>query len=393
MKQSRMLYLCTKEEPSVLRVLSTRYSVDVYHVGADRKWEDQSWNLVVFQNADVWQKQFFRKLKKYPWLFISTQTDIRGYIAPAPNLFGAINMSGGNLSLWGIPQELQLNLLQPVEKTADYYFFEEQPETCRIVYCPTGNRVCESDFKLISFIQTTNAALTIVSDQYQSLIDAFPPSVEIIPQKSWLQAFKKAHMVIASNHNAVRAMALCKPCVVLGDCGLGGMVTLENYEQLQSVSFTGRKGACPGEMVPSDLLESEIRKVFFADGNKMVQTIQKMVWDTYGMDNFSAMLYKETERIMDLSATMKNKKKQLTLKPLQSSVFRVEKLDGKQYMMRGMLCFGELDEDMSGLLEQCDGATSIQELIGQNGYDAEAATILWENLYELWKEKLIVFNL
>lgn len=392
MKQSRILYLCAKEEPSVVKVLSSRHSLSVYHVGTDSEWEEQSWSLVVFQDAEVWQKQFLRKLRKYPWLFISTRTDIRGYIAPASNLFGAINMGGGNLSLWGIPQEMQLNLFRPVERTADYYFFEEQPETCRIAYCPTGNSVCENDFKLISFIQTTNAVLTIVSDQYQALADAFPPSVEIVPQKSWLSVFRKAHMVVASGHDAIRAMALCKPCVVLGDCGLGGMVTPKNYEQLQSVSFAGRKGACTGEIVPSDLLECEIRKVFFADYKVMVQTIQKKVWDMYGMDHFSAMLCKEIEEIIDLSATMKSKKKRLALKPFRSSAFCLEELDGKQYMMRGMLCFGELDEDMSGLLEQCNGTTSILELIEQNGYDEETATILWENLCELWKKKLIVFK-
>lgn len=42
--------------------------------------------------------------------------------------------------------------------------------------------------------------------------------------------------------DAVQALALCKPCVVLGDYGLGGLVTSENYASLQSVCFKGRKG-------------------------------------------------------------------------------------------------------------------------------------------------------
>lgn len=96
---------------------------------------------------------------------------------------------------------------------------------------------------------------------------------------------------------------------------------------------------------------------------------------------------------MDLFAIIKNKKKRLALKPYLSSVFRQEEFDGKRYMVRGMLRLNGLDEEMAELLEQCDGTISIQELIERNGYGSESATILWENLYELWKEKMILFKL
>lgn len=392
-KQLHLLYLCTKEEPFILKVLSSRYSIHVYHVGIDRELDTQQWNLVIFQDADVWQRRLFQKLKKFPCLFISTRTDIKGYISPMRNLFGVVNIGGADLSLWGIPQELQLQLQRPVEKVADYYFFEQQPETCRIAYCPTGNSVCENDFKLLSFIQTTNAVLTIISDQYQPLADAFPSSVEVVPLKSWLSIFKKAHIVIASGYNAICTMALCKPCVVLGDCGLGGMVTPVNYKQLQSVYFAGRKGACVGEMVPADLLEAEIRKAFLTNYKEELHIIREKVWGEYGLTGFLEMLFKEIERIMDLSVRIRSKKKRLALKPFRSSVFGQENLEGKLYVMRGMQCLGELDEDMSNLLEQCDGELTIGELIERNDYDQEDATLLWGNLYELWKEKLILFKL
>lgn len=392
MKES-ILYLCTQEEPSVLKVLSSRYSVHVYRTGTDKELDNQQWKLVVFQDADVWQERFFQKLKKIPWIFISTRTDIRGYITPMPNLFGVVNMGGANLSLWGIPEEMQLRLKQPVEKVADYYFFEEQPKACRIVYCPTGTSVHENDFKLLSFLQTTNSVVTIVSDQYQAMANAYPGFIEVVPQKSWLSTFKKAHLVVASGHNAIRAMALCKPCIIVGECGLGGMVTPINYEQLQSSSFSGRKGASPGEVVPSDLLEAEIRKVFGVNNKEYVQNIQKRICETYSLEKFSALLLKEVERITNLSAMIKNRKKRFTLKPYLSSMFQQKEYKGIRHIMRGMLHLGELDEDMSKLLEQCNRVTSIQELTERNGYDPESATILWENLHELWKEKLILFEL
>lgn len=393
MKGACLLYLCIQEEPYLLKVLSSHYSVYVHRIGADKELENHSWDLVIFQDADVWQKKIFQKLKKFPWLYISTRADIRGYVAPTENLYGVVNIGGAKLSLYGIPEELQICLQRPVDKTADYYFFEREPETCRIVYCPTGNSASENDFKLLSMVHTTNSVLTIVSDQYQALVNAFPAFVEIVPSKYLVSAFKKAHLVVASGHNAVCAMALCKPCIVLGDFGLGGMVTPANYEQLQSVFFRGRKGACFGEVVPLDLLEAEICKTLWDDCSEDMQTIRKKVWNTYSIRIFSTMLFKEVERILDLSATMKSKKERLALKPSLSSVFQQEKFEDKRYMVRGMLRLGVLDEDMSELLSQCDGFLSIQELIERNKFDLVDSITLWENLCELWKEKLILFKL
>lgn len=395
MKQMHILYLYMgKEESLILKILASHYSVYAYDVRQNGEMEERIWDLVILQDAvyAVWQNTSFRKLRKYPWLFISTRRDIQGYVAPCRNLFGVINLSGVDLTVLGVPEEIQLRINRPVEKVADYYFYEQQPETCRIVYCPTGNSLCENDFKLFSFLQKTNAVLTILSDDYQVLAGAFPAFVKIVPRKFRLSVFRNAHLVVASGYDAVCAMALCKPCVVLGDCGLGGMVTPANYEQLQSVSFTGRKGACSGEMVPLDLLGTEIRKTFSTDCKEAMLTIQKKIQERYGLDSFSKMLVGEVERIVNLSFAMKNRKKRLSLRPFLSSVFRVEELEGKQYMMRGMLCFGEMDLDMSELLKQCDGARTVSELIEQNGYDQEDGAVLWENLYELWKEKLILFK-
>ncbi|MCS3049863.1 hypothetical protein NXV05_07855 [Parabacteroides johnsonii] len=156
-------------ESIVLQVLSTRCSVQLCRAGEENGLQKDGWDLVVLQDAVycLLQTNFCHKLKKYPWLFVSTRPDIRGYMAPTADLFGVANFSGINLSLWGIPEELQLRLDYPVERAADWYFYEQQPEVCRIAYCPTGNSVQENDFKLLSFIQKTNAEVTIVSDRYR----------------------------------------------------------------------------------------------------------------------------------------------------------------------------------------------------------------------------------
>ena len=210
---------------------------------------------------------------------------------------------------------------------------------------------------------------------------------------SKLPVFKKAHLVVASGLDVLRALALCKPCVVLGDYGLGGFVTPENFEQLHSVSFAGRKGAAWGEFVPGDLLETEIRKVFFTDYREQVRALQQQVKELYSKKQFADRLTAEVERIVSLSALLKDRKRRLELKPFRSSLFEIKEVEGKRYLMRGWQCFGEVEEEMAQLLMQCDGTRSVQELVARNGYDREEASVLWANLQALWNEKLILFAL
>lgn len=404
MKQMYILYIGieknlnnrSKELASYLvSLLSIRYRVDL--VGD--LFNDQSqelrrcYDLIIVHNSFtlVHYKKLLKQYVKCPIFFVATTKNINSYIAPFENLFGVLDMSDISSSVWGIPEELQLRLNYPVEKLGNYYCYEQQPELCQIVYCPTGNSIQENDLKLLTLLQRTNVLLTIVSDEYQFLKNALLPFVKIVSRLSWYSVYKKAHLIIASGSDAVRAMALCKPCVVLGDYGLGGMVTPANYDLLKSVCFEGRKGGYFGEIIPLNLLEIEIRKTFVCNQEDSVLDIKKRVANDYNKKDFDKKFLQEIERIISLSALMKQDRKKYLLKARLSSLFALDEVDGKQYLLRGMNYFGELDPEMVELLKQCDGTSSIYDLIQRNGYDNKDAGILWANLYELWKEKLILF--
>lgn len=406
MKQADILYIGMSEGLDIrskelsgylIRFLSSHYQVhllgDLFHESSSEL--RRSYDLILVQNSFsfVYYKKLLKRYVKCPVLFIATTLDLKSYVAPFENLFGILNMSRVPLSAWGIPEEIQLHLNYPVEKVANYYFYEQQPEFCRIVYCPTENSVQESDFKLLTFLQKTNALLTIVSDGYQCLKNALPPFVTIVPRNSWFSAYKKAHLVVASGFDAMCAMALCKPCVILGDYGLGGLVQPANYNNLESISFRGRKGGYFDELVPSALFEAEVRKVFDFDREESFLKLQKRVLEDYNKKDFNKKILQEIERIISLSVSIYSRKKRLLLKPCLSSLFTLETLENKQYLMRGFNCFGEMDQEMIDLLKQCGGTVSIQVLAEENGYDQEDVEVLWLNLYELWKKKLIFFAL
>lgn len=405
MKHSHILYLHKEKDANfsaetgryLQKVLSSRYFVQLYRIGKDNEkiLTARVWNLVILQDtaSEIWQLPIFRKLKKYPFLFISTLQDIRGYIVPFSNLAGVINLSGANLSAYGIPQEMQIRLNKPIEKKSNFYFFEQKPELCQIVFCPTEHGVKQNILKLITSLYLTNTELTVISDEYLFLQNILPAFVKIAPRTTWFSSFKKAHLIIASGYEAIQAMALCKPCVILGDYGLGGFVTQENYNNLQTVSFQGRKGAYFGEMIPHDLLEIEIKKVLTSDNREEVNAIQKCIISSYNPITFKKTLCHEVERIIKLSNEIKRKKGRMSLKPFVSSTLSIEEINEKKYIIRGISNLGEIETGMANLLEQCDGSSTIRELIDCNGYEEEDVSILWENLFELWNEKMLLFKL
>lgn len=395
--KDRLNLISTEVSECLLKLFSTYGTLhllgDLFEETSYR--EDKLYNLVVVQNSYsfIRYKDCIKRLRKSPVLFVSIGNQIESYVTSFENLFGVLNIGNISLSALGIPVEMQLCLNYPVEEVANWYFYEHNPKVYRIAYCPTGNSIQENDLKLISFVQRTNAFLTIVSDSYQGFADIYPSSVRVVSEKNRLSVFKKSHLVVASGQNVVRALAVCKPCVVLGDRGLGGLVTPANFEQLRSVSFSGRKGGYLGEFVPMDLLDAEIRNVFSSDSKDVIYTLCKKILALYDMDSFSIGLANEVDRIIALSTLLKSRKRRFDLKPFRSSIFQTEELEGETYIMRGLQCLGKIDDEMVRLLKQCDGTMTLSNLIRYNGYNLEDATILWENMYALWKEKLILFAL
>lgn len=399
MKKNAILYIYLENnlyDTWVLKILPACYSVRTCNLlkEPDNALFQQKWDLVIVSDARcfAFSETLRKKLKKYPLLFISARNDIGGYVAPWRNLMGVIKFADTHLSPYGIPEEIQRKVACPVEKVADYYLYEKKPDEYRVVYCPTRHTIGETDRKIGAVLQQMNVSLDIVTDFYEGVKEAFPSTVRILPQKAWFSAYRQAHLVIASGEEAVRALALRKTCIVLGDYGLGGLVNSETYESLKAFSFQGRNGAAFGEYIPIELLDIEIRKALTHSYREELGVIQKEIAASRNPAHFKKAVYGEVDRILSLLAAMRNRKKRWELKPRRTSVCKIRPSGNGNRLMRGLIEFGEIDGQTVTLLEQCDGLSTVGEIVRRNGCDAEEAAILWENLLELWKEKLIVLE-
>mgnify|MGYP001776949259 CR=1 FL=1 len=338
--------------------------------------------------AGKFQQGWSEKFPDVPCLFVSTNDDISGYPPLWENLFGVFAFTQVDFSLCGIPKEMLVRLSCPVREFADYYFYDPVPKICRMVYFPTGHTV-ENDRILFDFCRKSNVELTVVSDEYRFLCEALPLSIKVVSPEHARQVLQDAHVVLASGYEALCAMALCKPCIIFGDYGLGGLVTSRNYDLLENISFRGRKGGYFREVIPAKLLEAVVQSVFMTDYVEELRVVQRIIQKRHSWNRFVTTVNETVERLLVLQDANRQKE----LKPCLSSLVRVEVKEDKSILWRGMVCFGELDDDMAGILQQCDGTLAVDGLTALNGLTDEDAEVLWQNLLALWKEKIIFFKL
>ncbi len=353
------------------------------------------WDLVIVQNSLSFSlfRKIMQSLRKIPVIIVSHVDDFTGYVAPFDNLYAVLSTAGANLAYWNIPAELCNPLHTPITASGNYYRYDDQPDCYELVYYPVRNSTSRIDSKILSLTNLFNFRLTIIGEEYRTLKPAMNNLVRIIPHKQSIAAFKKAHLVMASGYQAIQAMALCKPCVVVGDHGLGGKVTPENYELFKKYGFRGRAGATSDEYIPLDLLQAEIQRALIVScENEMLMLRDLVLADGYSYHSFHRAITQTIDQVMKLHAHLQDKQLHPTLKPCLSSTFHIQEINDQSIITCGQIRFNEVDNDLLALLKQCDGTQTIEGIVVRNGYDREDIRAFSDSIIELWKRKLVVFN-
>ena len=393
---------------SLLRSLQlTRYQAYVYgdilfcgyfknpKIASSEQIAEVKWDVVIVQNSRCFSVYagIIRSLRKIPIIFVSNADDITGYVAPFDNLYAVLTTSETNLTHWNIPSELCKSLRIPVIASGNHYRYDEQPERYELVYCPVQNGNSLTDSKILSLANHLNCRITIIGEEYRTLLPAMSNLVRIVSRKRYPAIFKKAHLIIASGYQTLQALALCKPCVVAGSHGLGGKVTAENYAFFKKYGFKGRPGAAANEHIPLNLLQAEVQQALFTPCDYDMTVLHNSVLaDGYSFKSFQRAVTQTVEQVLMLHGRLKNRRLHNTLKPRLSNTFHVNHENDKNIISCGQVLFNEVDDDLLALLRQCDGTQTIEEIVMRNGYDREDVRIFADNIMELWKKKLIVFS-
>jgi hypothetical protein len=220
---------------------------------------------------------------------------------------------------------------------------------------------------------------------------ALPSYVRIVLRKNASTVLLKADVVIASCLDAVQAMVDAKPCIILGNYGLGGMVCQNNYDILQKYNFQGRAGASFQEYIPIELLSYEINKSLHFDNKKEIRWLEKRVTEDYNETLFQEKINERVISILSVSRKLRNKKTRLQLKPICTSIISKDNLNNTTYLTMGYNYYRSTDKELCRVLEQCNGQNTIQDIGLAIGYSEEEISILSANLQVLEKKKLLIF--
>jgi hypothetical protein len=384
---------------SLTKELGNHYELEMYSNDdnkntIDRPAKKRSYDLLLVQNSQCFIRfqSLLKTLKNIPLIFISYGNGISNYIAPLDNLYEVFNFGTVNLEAWGIPCEMQTFLKLPVSKK-NCFLEKPNDKIYRVLYYPTYHTIHNADKVVVSlFNQSKNVILTIVSDTYSIVDSSFPPGIKMVSRKASMPALKKAHVVLASGQDAIQAMAYAKPCVIVGDYGLGGKVTSQNYGVLEKYNFKGRAGASFDEMIPIELLANEIKNSFSPDNKENSQWVQKQIIENYNYSIFQRKVIERINAVALLAHKLQQKKTLISLKPLRTNILGIEKTREAIYLKRGSIYYGETDEIFLKVLEQCDGKKAIVDILSTDEYDKQDIRIICENLLELWRKKLITFH-
>ncbi|MCL2650906.1 MAG: hypothetical protein FWD60_07780 [Candidatus Azobacteroides sp.] len=355
----------------------------------------KDWDIVIIQNSLCFllYQLIMKYLRKFPIIFVSCIDDNTGYIAPFDNLYAVLSVGEADLTHWSIPVELNKAMKVPVKISGNYYRYEEQPDYYELVYFPVKNSTSKIDSKILNLINYNNCRLTVIGGEYKVLKPAINSKIRIVSDKQSLSAFKKAHLVMASGYQAIQAITLCKPCVIVGDHGLGGRITTENYELFKKYGFRGRAGASSDEFIPFDLLCAEIKQALSTSyENDMISLRDLVIADGYSYHCFHRNISRIIDHVRKLYLYLHDKNLSKSLKPCLSSIFSIQKMNNKSIIKCGQILFDEVDEDMLALLRQCNGKQTIEDIMIKNGYDLDNVPIFTHSILELWKKKIIVFN-
>ena len=356
------------------------------------------WDVAIIQNSLCFSRypEIMRLLRKTPVVFVSNADDISGYIAPFDNLYTVLSTVGGwqHLSSWNIPFELCRWVPVPVLVSGNHYLYEEEPDCYEFVYYPFENSSAQIDSKILSLTRLSNCRLSIIGEEYRTLKSVMNKRVRIVSRSQSVGALKKAHLVLASRYQAVQAIALCKPCVVIGSHGLGGRVTPDNYETFKRHGFKGRNGAAADEHIPLDLLQFDIKRALDKPCEEETVRLRDMLLaDDYSFGAFHSVISKTVANVIKLHEQLHNRKLYKKLKPRLSSTLSIKKMNEKNLMLCGDMILSEIDDDMEALLRKCDGSNTIENIVIESGYEHNDISVFAENVMEMWKKKLVVFNL
>lgn len=412
-----ILYICmTNHENSASEYLSWaimksmcnfRCNFFIYGENADKKpagipiasfeqVRTLAWDCVLVQNSECFYEyeEVFNRLKDVPKIFFGYDETTKCSVNPANNVFRIFTATPRFHLSQGVPAHLICPISVPLSGSRIKAPVRQYQDGL-VLYFPTGNNT-NNERRVITALMNHCRCLKVVSNRYKHYISTKVSSMELISREKSKILIRKAEVVIASGHDALKAVSLSCPTIIAGDHGLGGLVTVENYNLFKKYNFQGRAGGYPGEYIPLDLLTNLLNEgISFNANREELIYLRNSTLSDYPFNKFQSALISELKRL-DKVSLLVTMDAFLMIKPLL--IRRLESVCSPDsrftYIEPTLGLFLELDTVFFRTLSSCNGKLTVAEIAKRHEIKIERKRerrIFFLNLKLLWQNRIVDF--
>jgi len=366
--------------------------------------KESDWDVVLVDDLEhyVWIKSLIRSK---PIIFIAHTNDSRNQCFAVKNLYRVI-VSNSTIrpSSWGIPDRIVSYLsFQPTlpvimkkrSRKSKYfkiaYIINENDSTLA-----TARKVL-SALNLVTYCQV----IVLGTEENKALLlNQANPHIRFLDKdKSYLTTLYSVDAVLASGEDILNSLRFNIPSIVLGEKGIGGLVTTQNYGDFDETNFQGRVGGAYNEDIPFPLLDFEIKLALELEEYPfrpiISQATFKQISDRFNKSmiaTFKLIVFKEYV----LYKRLKNNYDVLKLKPHIVVNINVSSV-GSQYNSHCIITnllsnkiIGSLDKAEASVIEHFNGINTINTILGQ--FDLFPKADILSIVHQLWGMKVITFS-
>lgn len=364
---------------------------------------NSEWDVIVVQHTQTlfYANHIIQQLKDTPHVFISHSSFSNDQIVPYRQLYKVIRIADTINSCWGVPEEMQSVIYNPVDimSGCSFKWPGKPPYHVLLVSRLNPDRLELVRDIVFAINQMPDHQLHVVGGGLDYLLNAIANDNVVFEgeQVDVRNFYQNADIVIGSGRTAVEAMAYGKPVIIAGLRGLGGLVTPENYERFCKIMFSGRFNGRFNERLPREGL---ITSILAAQKNANLADIVNKNYQSVKKDFSSSLIASLVESVLHEVVYLHNQIHDnsgiLKLKPKLSancdiirngdaSSYEIIRLTSGQYL-------GHMDQGGRKLVAKFNGQHTLQEcadILGWKRDDCLSDFILATR--QLWFQKIITF--
>lgn len=352
-----------------------------------------AWDIIIIQNSYCLKKyeEIFKLIRKnVPIVFFSHEKGIDGQIDLSKKI-GRIFFTKG--SYYGQFNTLPHTVYKQIKIPAKTYKRRNTNNDRKTIIFYLTDRNFDICFNLVSFyLSKTEYKVVFVNDSVRCVYGANKPEIKIVTRKQSENVLTNAGLVIGSGCDIVQAMSIGVPAIILGDYGLGGRVTVNNYELQKENEFKGRLGGSRDEHIPLDLAFYQIRSGLKDSSLEEALLLKNKILEDYSFNFFRKNLLEEIKKVVSVSSSLNTKKHFLTLKPYLIKNLNIQTINNSLYIVLNNNAGIEIEHSFYSIItEQCNGIKTITEIRNECNIPEHDIPVFYSNLKMLWDNGFIVF--